>query len=1333
MKKQLLLLIMMLLPMVASAYDFSVTDTEGKTFYFNKLSDNVAIVKGDILYAGDITIPENVEYEGVSYSVVKIEEKAFMGCPDLMSVVMPKSIIFIGNQAFESDWQMTSISFSENITSIGESAFENCRNINKIQLPSKLSSIQDKTFKGCTGLEEITIPKSVRTIGSYYGSGNGYSPFDGCGNLKKIIIEDIEAWLKINFSNHNCNPLSFAHNLYLGDHLLDEIVIPNSFTEIKKYALQGCESVNKIELPNTIIKIGDSAFSSCSNLISINLPNSITYIGRDSFSGCSKLASIIIPNSLTSIEYYTFSDCESLTSITIPNSITTIGQGAFSGCTGLTSIEIPNSITKIDRDVFYGCSGLLSISIPNSVTTIDRYAFLGCTSLSTLILPNSLNRIERGAFYQCTGLTSLVIPDNVTSLDHNAFAYCTGLTSLTIGSGITSLSSEQFQACTALSQVICMAATPPNVYSGFYQVNINTIKLYVPKESLELYKTTSPWSDFGSINKIGVYNLIYILDGEVYKKYEIEEGDVITPEAAPTREGYTFSGWSEIPETMPAHDVTVTGAFSINKYKLSYTVDDEEYKSYDVEYGASITPEAEPTKEGYTFSGWSLIPETMPAKDVTITGTFTFDDVSEDAEDFEGEGTETSPFIIKSADNLKTLANRVNSGNPYTNTYFELCDNIDMTGEAFEPIGNQNNPFSGIFDGKRYVIKGITVNADSYLGLFGYVEKASINDVGVEDASITGGNKIGGIVGYSNNSVITNCYSSGFINGNDCVGALVGYSGDGTVIQNCFSSMQHTKYQIYGSVGGLVGYNCGKLENSYFYGTINAKIFEKSTTGGIVGYNHTTGSIHCCYFIKYGDIMNGEFNYCGSLNWGDCYGTDSFDLFGITTSGNNLHTKLNTWVDDHSNEGRYRKWTSESFPSFGEYAEPIEKDNVINGHEYVDLGLPSGRLWAKANYGASSEGDYGIYMDWPSRNNIQSVWGSEWTTPTQSDMLELYQECTFTWEYNANSIYGCKVTGPNGRSIFLPAAGFKILGTPQMVGTDIYYWSDNENGSGFAYALQGSAGSGISVYQTWNIDLAMFPIRPVANNNGSSGEDVETHDYVDLALPSGLLWATTNVGAARPEECGSYFAWGETTPKANYSWETYKYANGSETTLTKYTSPYNYFDSDSNDRLDEGDDAATANWGKLWRTPTLKETQELINYCSWTLTSQNGVNGYKVTGANGNSIFLPAGGVMQYGSAFFVERSCVMTSDIFTSNTSASVLCCKDGAPQYWYGWSRCWGYNVRPVTYQGPSSITISSSNEDMSIIGIYDLQGHKLDQYQKGINIVKFQNGATKKVVVK
>ncbi len=123
-----------------------------------------------------------------------------------------------------------------------------------------------------------------------------------------------------------------------------------------------------------------------------------------------------------------------------------------------------------------------------------------------------------------------------------------------------------------------------------------------------------------TINK---YKLTYLIDGESYKTFEVDYGATITPEAAPTKEGHTFSGWSEIPETMPAKDITVNGSFTVNKYKLIYIVDGEEYKACEIDYGTTITPETEPSKEGYTFSGWSEIPETMPARNVVVTGSFT--------------------------------------------------------------------------------------------------------------------------------------------------------------------------------------------------------------------------------------------------------------------------------------------------------------------------------------------------------------------------------------------------------------------------------------------------------------------------------------------------------------------------------------------------------------------------------------------------------------------------------------------------------------------------------------------------------------------------------------
>ena len=141
----------------------------------------------------------------------------------------------------------------------------------------------------------------------------------------------------------------------------------------------------------------------------------------------------------------------------------------------------------------------------------------------------------------------------------------------------------------------------------------------------------------------------------------------------------------------------------------------------------------------------------------------------------------------------------------------------------------------------------------------------------------------------------------------------------------------------------------------------------------------------------------------------------------------------------------------------------------------------------------------------------------------------------------------------------------------------------------------------------------------VATNNG--------HAYVDLGLS--VKWATCNVGATTPEEYGDYFAWGETEPKDYYYWDSYKYCNGSSSTMTKYCIESDYGIVDNKTTLELTDDAAHVNWGGNWRMPTEAEQDELrdTNNCTWTWTTQNAVKGYKVTSKkNGNSIFLPAAG-----------------------------------------------------------------------------------------------------------
>ena len=152
----------------------------------------------------------------------------------------------------------------------------------------------------------------------------------------------------------------------------------------------------------------------------------------------------------------------------------------------------------------------------------------------------------------------------------------------------------------------------------------------------------------------------------------------------------------------------------------------------------------------------------------------------------------------------------------------------------------------------------------------------------------------------------------------------------------------------------------------------------------------------------------------------------------------------------------------------------------------------------------------------------------------------------------------------------------------------------------------------------------------IPDPNPNTGSE-NGHEYVDLGLS--VKWATCNVGASKPEEYGDYFAWGETQPKDYYDWSTYKWCNGSYNTQTKYCTDSYYGTVDNKTQLELSDDAARANWGGSWRMPTTEEQQELINNCTWTWTTQNGVNGYKVTSKkNGNSIFLPAAGCRNLSS-----------------------------------------------------------------------------------------------------
>ena len=185
---------------------------------------------------------------------------------------------------------------------------------------------------------------------------------------------------------------------------------------------------------------------------------------------------------------------------------------------------------------------------------------------------------------------------------------------------------------------------------------------------------------------------------------------------------------------------------------------------------------------------------------------------------------------------------------------------------------------------------------------------------------------------------------------------------------------------------------------------------------------------------------------------------------------------------------------------------------------------------------------------------------------------------------------------------------------------------------------------------------------------------------VDLGLS--VYWATCNVGASAPEEYGDYYAWGETETKEDYSWSTYKWCNGSYDTLTKYNTDSSYGTVDNKTVLEPEDDVAHVKLGGSWRMPTDAEWTELRIQCTWTWTTQNGVNGYIVTATNGNSIFLPAAGDRDRTS-LYSEGSCgsYWCSSLSTIGPLSVLHVNFNNFEVHFYSRYRYYGFSVRPVS----------------------------------------------------
>ena len=317
--------------------------------------------------------------------------------------------------------------------------------------------------------------------------------------MKKYMLSIFLLALPILASAYDCQVDGIYYNLISKGNVAEvtrgetrysgSVVIPDRFT------YEGVEY--------SVTAIGERAFQKCVDLTAVTIPNFVTSIGFDAFWGCTSLTTVTIPNSVTEIGGEAFYGCSSLTSVTIPNSVNRIGDIAFCNCTSLTSVTFPNSVTSLGMGVFSKCTGLISVTIPNTVADIGDSTFSGCTSLTSVIIPNSVTSIRNFAFSNCSNLVSVTIPNSVTYIGQGSFNGCSNLTSVTIPHSVASVGYQAFAKCGKLEDVYCYAESVPQTeINAFEKSYPEYATLYVPAESLNDYKTTEPWSQFGTIKPI---------------------------------------------------------------------------------------------------------------------------------------------------------------------------------------------------------------------------------------------------------------------------------------------------------------------------------------------------------------------------------------------------------------------------------------------------------------------------------------------------------------------------------------------------------------------------------------------------------------------------------------------------------------------------------------------------------------------------------------------------------------------------------------------------------------------------------------------------------------
>lgn len=371
MKKQLLFILMMVLPMVAWA------DKKVKIDNLWYLLDEY-IYKASVIsnpddindkYRGDIVIPATVSYEGVEYNVIRINQYAFEYCEELSSVVIPNSVTYIAPSAFHGCTALTSVAIPNSVTQIGSSAFQDCTGLVKVSLTDGLERIDPSAFAYCTSLTSLFIPKSVKSIwgttAGYQNYVKGISIITGCKKLTSIVVDKENSTYD---SRDDCNAIieTASNKLIAG---CGKSIIPQGVKYLSIEAFQGCEELESLYFPSSFV-VDPTEWSFGMN-----------------FSGCINLRSITVDENNPCID--SRDNCNAI--------IQTATDKLILGC---KETVIPNSVKAIGSYAFFHIDNFInrtSLVIDNNIELIETYAISGC-KLENIILKNLRTQMNSASF-----------------------------------------------------------------------------------------------------------------------------------------------------------------------------------------------------------------------------------------------------------------------------------------------------------------------------------------------------------------------------------------------------------------------------------------------------------------------------------------------------------------------------------------------------------------------------------------------------------------------------------------------------------------------------------------------------------------------------------------------------------------------------------------------------------------------------------------------------------------------------------------------------------------------------------------------------------------------